>query len=125
MKCKECAHELPEDVGYIVIDGWAYETETHHHNMLLSEIEIPKGKQLWEASDFEKFEFKKFDDLKLWNDWFFIRQPIKAMAEKGYNARFVAGLFGASLVCGGDPSDRGASLGVRYKWKVKENEVKK
>lgn len=106
--------------NYIVIEGWAYETETHDKNKLLREIEIPEGKQLWEASDFEKFGAKEFDKLKLWDDWFFIKQPIKAMAEKGYVARFVAGSGWAVLVCDGDPSDRGASLGVRFKWKVKE-----
>lgn len=119
-KCKECGHELPEDVGYIIIDGWAYETETHDKNKILSEIEIPKGKQLWKVSDFHKFGKKDFNMLKLWNEWFFIKQPIKAMAEKGYVARFVAGSDRSDLYCYGDPTYRVDRLGVRFKWKVKK-----
>lgn len=119
MKCKECGHEL-EEVKYIVIDGWAYETETHDKDKLLSEIKIPKGKQLWEVSDFEKFGVKEFDKLKLWNDWFFMKQPMKAMAEKKYVAWFNGVSVGASLNCDGNPSVRSDGLGVRFKWKVKK-----
>ena len=119
-KCKECGHEVVEEVGYVVIDGWAYETETHDKNKLFSEIEIPKGKQLWEASDFEKFGVEEFDKLKLWDNWFFIKQPIKAMAERGYIARFDAYSGWAGLGCDGNPSYRVGGLGVRFKWKVKK-----
>lgn len=120
MKCKSCGHEWTEEVKRIRIGDWEYDVEITQKNKLFSELEKPEGAELWKVSDFEKMGKKEFDELKLWNEWFFIKQHMKAMEEKGYVAWFNANSNRAYLYCGGNPSDRDASLGVRWKWKVKK-----
>lgn len=106
-------------VDFIVIDGWAYETKEHDFNKTLSEIEIPKGKELWLPSETWKFyEDKELKNkLNLSDCWFFVHQPRE-------NTTDVAGFYaysdGAGLGCDGNPSLSDVGLGVRFKWKVKK-----
>ena len=119
---KELKAQLEEEknkVEFIVIDGWAYETKEHDFNKTLSEIQIPKEKELWLPSEVWKFyEDKKLKTKLNLNDcWFFVKQVRENTSDV---ARFFAdsGSGGAGLLCGRNPSYRGAGLGVRFKWKV-------
>ena len=106
-------------VDFIVIDGWAYETKEHDFNKKLSEIEIPKGKELWLPSECYKFyENKELrNKLSLSECWFFVKQ----IKENTINvARFVAFSDWANLYCSWRPGNSYPSLGVRFKWKVKK-----
>ena len=106
-------------VDFIVIDGWAYETKEHDFNKKLSEIEIPKGKELWLPSECYKFyENKELrNKLSLSECWFLVKQ----IKENTINvASFDATSGRAYLDCVRHPDDSGPSLGVRFKWKVKK-----
>lgn len=101
------------------IKGWEYETETHDFNKKLSEIKIPKGWQLWDVSDFRYFGEKEFNKLNLWNDWFFIKQPMKVMEEKGYASWFLADSGWTNFFCLRVPTITNSLLGVRFKRRIK------
>ena len=111
-------------VDFIVIDGWAYETKEHDFNKELSEIKIPKGKELWLPSECYKFyedkELRK--KLNLNNCYFFVKQIIENTSDV---ARFNAYSFYADLGCGMDSNYSYSTLGVRFKWKVNKSKKKK
>lgn len=107
-------------VDFIVIDGWAYETHEHDFNKKLSEIKIPEGKELWLPSECWKFyeDENLREKLNLSDCWFFVKQGRENTTDV---ARFYADSFGADLYCYRDPSGSISSLGIRFKWKVKND----
>jgi hypothetical protein len=105
-------------VNTIIIDGYEYETKTHDFNKCLNDIKIPKGWELWETADFQKFSLENWNKLNLKEAWFYIKYPF-AYNQKDYVAWFDANSAGAFLNCYGNPTYSGASLGVRFKRKVK------
>lgn len=93
-----------------IIDNVEYELEQHDNGKTLKEIKIPKGWRLlkpWEAQ-------RLWDMGYLRDNWFFVENTNKEPKKEGYVARFVAGSGGADLNCVGDPSLRGAGLGVVF-----------
>ena len=114
--------EQKDKVDFIVIDGWAYETKEHDFSKTLSQIKIPKGKELWTYEDCIKLHnnpnFRK--SLNLETCWFFIKQHFKLNEEKNFVEWFIAGSGGADLNCNGDSDDSYSSLGIRLKWKVQK-----
>jgi hypothetical protein len=106
-------------VDFIVIDGWAYETQDHDKGKELSEIKIPGGKELWLPSECWKFyENKELrDKLNLSDCWFFVKQIRENTSDV---ARFYADSVSVDLGTDYDSDDSGSYLGVRFKWKVKK-----
>jgi len=117
MICSKCHQEIKED--FIVIDGWAYETKEHDFDKKLSNIEIPKGKELWLPSECRKFyEDKKLrEKLNLSDCWFFVKQVKDNTKDVAW---FDADSGWAFFNCGRVPTFANLSLGVRFKWKVKK-----
>jgi len=103
----------------LIIDGYEYETKTHHLGEMFKEIIIPKGWELWTYEDCIKLHNSKYKkELELEDCWFFIKQPFKSNKENDYIARFYASSGRADLYCNWDPDDHGAGLGVRFRRKV-------
>ena len=123
MKCSQCGHELKEynPTKFITLDGWNYEIETHDNGKTLSEIEIPEGYELFTKQDIHKLCSNEQIEKKanLLDCWFFIKQW-----RKDYIGKYVVGFYAdsdrAGLDCFRYPSYSDASLGVRFKWKVKK-----
>ena len=111
-------------VDFIVIDGWAYETKEHDFNKELAEITIPEGRELWLPSECWKFyEDKNLrEKLNLEDCWFFVRQVRDNTSDV---ARFFAGSVRVGLGAGYGSRDSYSTLGVRFKWKVKDGKSKK
>lgn len=118
---KKIKSEIEEKnkVDFIVIDGWAYETKEHDFDKKLSDIQIPEGKELWLPSETWKFyEDKNLrEKLNLSNCWFFIKQVRENTKDV---ARFYSDGGCADLSTGCYSDDSYSTLGVRWKWKVKE-----
>jgi hypothetical protein len=119
MEAKEEAEK--NKVDFIVINGYAYETKDHDFDKHLKDMSIPKNKELWTSEDcIKSYNNLKFRKLLNLNDcWFYIKQPFDFNKEQGFVARFNASSDRAYLNCNGSPTDSGASLGVRFKWRVK------
>ena len=110
-------------VDFIIIDGYAYETKEHDFNKKLGDIRIPEGKELWLPSECWKFYENKSlrKRLNLSDCWLFVKQVRKDTTDV---ARFCAGSNGVNLGTDYDSDYSYSALGVRFKWKVK-NESKK
>lgn len=106
-------------VGFIVIDGWAYETKEHDFNKELGNIIIPEGKELWLPSEtFKFYEDKKLrEQLNLSKCYFFVKQIRENTTDI---ARFCAYSSYCSLGWGYYSGGCDSTLGVRFKWKVKK-----
>ena len=106
-------------VDFIVINGWAYEIKDHDFNKKLSDIKIPAGKELWHPSEcFNLYDDKKLrEQLNLSDCWFFVKQVRENTTDV---ARFYADSVWVNVDSSYGSDYRDSDLGVRFKWRVKD-----
>lgn len=122
MICQNCHKEI-EAGNWLNIPelGIAVEIEVHHKGNSWKELNLSDNEKnlltydqcIFLANHPEYSKILKMDGSSIKDD-FFIQQPFKLNRNNNYVAGFYSDSGYSGIGCGGDPSDSGSNLGVRF-----------